>query len=217
MADNITVRGDPGYTPAPEGQWQAVCADVVDLGERVESYQGGTPKLVKKVAIVFQLSELNPDTGRPFEPFSEKTLAFGTSAGLRKFLSQWRGKAYSDAEAAAGISLAKLVGVNAIIQIEHKISQSGRTYAKVSNIMPPMAKMPKLAVKDYESSEHWTQRRADYAAEAQRHRASVVPVAATAKTRNGQPASESDELRVENRMSHSFVEETTMFPDAPPF
>jgi hypothetical protein len=217
MADNVTVRGDPGFTPAPEGQWQAVCADVIDLGERVESYQGGTPKIVKKVAIVFQLSELNPDTERPFEPATEKTLAFGASAGLRKFLSQWRGKAYSDAEAAAGVSLAKLVGVNAIIQIEHKVSQSGRTYAKISNIMPPMPKMPKLAVRDYERSEHWTQRRDDYAAEAQRHRASVVPVAATTKTRNGQPAHEADDVRVENRLSHSFVEEALSFPDAPPF
>lgn len=217
MADNITVRGDPGFTPAPEGQWQAVCADVIDLGERVESYQGGTPRIIKKVAIVFQLSEVNPDTEKPFEPFTEKTLAFGPSAGLRKFLSQWRGKAYSDAEAASGVNLAKLVGVNAILQIEHKVSATGRTYAKVSNIMPPMAKMPKLAVRDYERSEHWAQRRADYAQEVQRHRSTVVPVAATTKTRNGQPASEADEIRVENRMSHSFASQSEAFPEEPPF
>jgi hypothetical protein len=217
MTDDITVRGEPGYTPAPEGQWQAVCADVIDLGERVESFQGGTPKIVKKVALVFQLSELNPDTGRPFEPATEKTLAFGPSSGLRKFLSQWRGKAYGDAEAAAGVNLAKLVGVNAIIQIEHKISASGRTYAKISNIMPPMAKMPKLTVHDYERSEHWVQRRADYAQETQRHRATVVPVAATTKTRNGQPMHEADDVRVENRLSHSFASSSESYPDEPPF
>jgi hypothetical protein len=217
MPDEIIVRGEAGFALAPEGQWQAVCADAIDLGERVESYQGGTPKIVKKVAIVFQLSELNPDTGRPFEPSTEKTLAFGPSAGLRKFLSQWRGKAYSDAEAAAGVNLAKLVGVNAIVQIEHKVSAGGRTYARISNIMPPMAKMPKLSVRDYERSEHWAQRRADYAQEVQRHRSAVAPVAATTKTRNGQPIREADEIRAENRMSHSFATQSDAFPDEPPF
>jgi hypothetical protein len=193
MADNITVRGEPGYTPSPEGQYQAVCADVVDLGERVEQFQNTTPRIVKKVAIVFQLSEINPDSDRPFEPATEKTLAFGPSAGLRKFLSQWRGRAYSDAEAAAGVPLARLVGVNAIVQIEHKVSAQGRTYAKISNIMPPMATMPKLAVRDYERSEHWLQRRADYAQEVQRFRVGVIPVAATTKTRNGQPGPDEEE------------------------
>ena len=217
MADNITVRGEPGFTPAPEGQWQAVCADVIDLGERVESFQGGTPRIVRKVAIIFQLSEINPDTGRPFEPASEKTLAFGPSSGLRKFLSQWRGKAYSDAEAAAGVNLARLVGVNAILQIEHKVSASGRVYAKISNIMPPMAKMPKLSARDYERSEHWAQRRDTYAQEAQRHRESVVPMAATTRTRNGQPAHEPDEVRAENRLSHSFATPLEAYPDEPPF
>src|SRR5690606_37433535 len=147
-----------------------------DLGERLEQFQGTTPKIVRKVAIVFQPSEINPDTEKPFEPSVEKTLAFGPSAGLRKFLSAWRGIAYTDAEAAAGVPLAKLVGVNAILQIEHKVSASGRTYAKISNIMPPLPRMPKLSVRDYERSDHWPQRRADYAQEVQRFRAGMHPM-----------------------------------------
>lgn len=193
MADNIMARGEPGYTPAPEGQYQAVCADVIDLGERLEQFQGATPKIVRKVAIVFQLSEINPDTEKPFEPSVEKTLAFGPAAGLRKFLSAWRGKAYTDAEAAAGVPLAKLVGVNAIVQIEHKVSASGRTYAKISNIMPPLPRMPKLTVRDYERSDHWLQRRADYAQEVQRFRAGMHPMAVTVKAFPGTYAEQMDQ------------------------
>jgi hypothetical protein len=197
MADNIMARGEPGYTPAPEGQYQAVCADVIDLGERLEQFQGATPKIVRKVAIVFQLSEVNPDTDKPFEPSVEKTLAFGPSAGLRKFLGAWRGKAYTDAEAAAGVPLHRLVGVNAILQVEHKVSASGRTYAKISNIMPPMARMPKLQVRDYERSEHWLQRRADYAQEVQRFRAGLSPLAVTVKAYPGTYAEQIDEAEPE--------------------
>lgn len=212
MADNITARGEPGYTPAPEGQYQAVCADVIDLGERLEQFQGNTPKIVRKAAIVFQLSEINPDTDKPFEPSVEKTVAFGPSAGLRKFLSQWRGKAYTDAEAAAGVPLAKLVGVNAILQIEHKVSASGRTYAKISNIMPPMPKMPKLTVKDYERSEHWLQRRADYAQEVQRFRAGLSPMAVTVKAHPSSYAQQIDEQVADAANGSRLV-----FEDEPPF
>lgn len=212
MADNITARGEPGYAPAPEGQYQAVCADVIDLGERLEQFQGGTPKIVRKAAIVFQLSEINPDTDKPFEPSAEKTVAFGPSAGLRKFLSAWRGKAYTDAEAAAGVPLAKLVGVNAILQIEHKVSASGRTYAKISNIMPPMAKMPKLTVRDYERSEHWLQRRADYAQEVQRFRAGLSPMAVTVKAHPGTYAQQIDGQAADPDNGSRLV-----FEDEPPF
>lgn len=215
MADNITARGEPGYTPAPEGQYQAVCADVIDLGERLEQFQGNTPKIVRKAAIVFQLSEINPDTDKPFEPSVEKTVAFGPSAGLRKFLSQWRGKAYTDSEAAAGVPLAKLVGVNAILQIEHKVSASGRTYAKISNIMPPMAKMPKLTVKDYERSEHWLQRRADYAQEVQRFRAGLSPMAVTVKAHPGTYAQQIDEGSAD--AAEAATGSRLVFDDEPPF
>ena len=216
MADNITARGEPGYTPAPEGQYQAVCADVIDLGERLEQFQGNTPKIVRKAAIVFQLSEINPDTDKPFEPSVEKTVAFGPSAGLRKFLSQWRGKAYTDAEAAAGVPLAKLVGVNAILQIEHKVSASGRTYAKISNIMPPLPKMPKLTVKDYERSEHWLQRRADYAQEVQRFRAGLSPMAVTVNAHPGTYAQQIDE-QIDGQIADAANGSRLVFEDEPPF
>jgi hypothetical protein len=194
MADEIVVTGESGFAPAPEGQHLAVCVDVVDLGERVESFQGGTPKITKKVALVFQLADTNPDTGESFEASIEKTIAFGQTAGLRKFLSAWRGKAYSDAEAAAGVPLAKLVGVNAIVQIEHRTSKKGRIYATISNIMPPMKNTAKLAISDYLRSEHWALRRADYAEEVLRWRSGNAPQASTATTRNGQPVKQSTDL-----------------------
>ena len=102
-----------------------------------------------------------------------------------------------------------------ILQIEHKVSASGRTYAKISNIMPPMPKMPKLTVRDYERSEHWLQRRADYAQEVQRFRAGLSPMAVTVKAHPGTYAQQIDEQSegvLEGRSASPLV-----FDDEPPF
>lgn len=172
MSDQMLVKDEGGanFAPAPEGSSIGVCVDVINLGEKVEQYQNNPPKVVKKVAIVFQTAEVNPDTGVPFEISVEKTVSFIGSAGLRDFLSRWRGKAYTDAEAAQGIPLHKLEGVNAMLIIEHKTSARGRTYAKIGNIAPAAKGSTKLAPRNYTRGEYWSQRKADYAKGVEAHR-----------------------------------------------
>jgi hypothetical protein len=163
MADEITVKNEGGYAPHPEGPYLMVCVDVINLGEKVEQFQAHPAKVVPKVAIVFQSSEINLDTKKPFEVSVEKTLSFGDKAGLRDFLAKWRGKAFAPAEVAQGIPLHKLEGVNAIVSVEHKVSGSGRTYGKINNIAPPMKGMERLIAKDYQRGEFWETRKAEYA------------------------------------------------------
>jgi len=43
----------PCLPPHPEGQFAATCVDIVDLGERVETYPGSPPRIVRKVVLVF--------------------------------------------------------------------------------------------------------------------------------------------------------------------
>lgn len=164
MPDQITVKDEgKSLTPCPEGSRHAVCVDVIDLGETMESYQGNPPERKHKIALVFQAAEQNPDTGKPFEPSIEFTASFGPKANLRKFLANWRGKPYTDEEARSGAPLHKLVGVNAIINVQHKTSAAGRLYAIIASIAPPMKGMVKLApTVGYERSEHWGRRKQEY-------------------------------------------------------
>lgn len=182
MSDQMMVKneGGAGFAPAPEGSCIGVCVDVIDLGEKVERYQNNPPKVVPKVAIVFQTADENPDTGKPFDVSVEKTVSFHEHAGLRDFLTRWRGKAYTDAEAAQGIPLHKLEGVNAMLIIEHKVSGAGRTYAKIGNIAPAARGSTKVVARNYERAAYWAQRKADYAAAVQAHRATqpAAPLAA---------------------------------------
>jgi hypothetical protein len=183
MPDNVTVKAEKGFLPCPEGTIQAVAVDVIDLGETMESYKNEPPQKKHKVAIVFQADELNPDTGKRFEPSIELTASFGRKANLRKFLGDWRGKPYTDEEAeGTGAPLHKLVGVNAILNIQHKTSVgAGRLYALIASISPPMKGMGKMTPLDYTRSAHWEKRKEDYCAKVlEAERAHLTPAAANA-------------------------------------
>lgn len=173
--DTVTVKDtSQSFTPAPEGQHLAVAVDVIDLGERVETYQGADPQLRHKVAIVYQIDETNPDTGKRFEIAVEKTASFHARSGLRKWVESWRGKAYSDEEAKTkGAPLHKMVGVNGLIVVEHRTSQKGRVYGLASNITPKPKSMNAIEPLDYERAEFWTKRKEEYATAAAAFKATV--------------------------------------------
>lgn len=177
MADKITIKheGSTGFAPAPEGQYVAVCVDVIDLGDKVEQYQTNPPKLVHKVALVFQIAADNPDTGKPYEPYVEFTLSFNEKAGLRKFLERWRGRAYKETEAAQGVPLHKLDGKPCLLTLEHKTSQAGRVYAKVNNVSPLPNGLTAITPSGYTRADFWTTRKGEYADEAARFRAANSP------------------------------------------
>lgn len=178
MADEIVVRDEGGgtFAPHPDGSFMAVCADVIDLGEKVETYPGTPERLVRKCVIVWQTGERNEDTGKPYELTKEFTLSFNEKASLRKFLGLWRGKTYTDEEARAGAPLHKLVGVNAMLLVEHKVSAKGRTYANIMSITPPPKGVAsRFAATDYVRAEFWAQRKEAYATEAAAFRARHAP------------------------------------------
>jgi hypothetical protein len=163
MLDEITAKAEPSkpWAKASEGQAQCVLVDVIDLGMQMEQYMNEAPKAVHKCALVWQIDEVNPDTGKPFEMNKEFTVSMGGKANLRKFLGVWRGKTYTDAEATEGAPLHKLYGVNGLMQIEHKQSKQNpeRTYAQIVSVTTLPKSMGKIKpTDDYERSAHWAEK-----------------------------------------------------------
>lgn len=151
MADNITAKDTGGnYERPPEGGHAAVCCDVIDLGYRFNRNFG---KVEHKCAILFQLAEKNA-AGKRFEIANVLTVSFNEKANLRKFLSQWRGKSYSDDEARTGAPLHKLEGQPAYITIEHKVV-GDKTYANIIGVTKLPMGLPILQPEGYTRSEHW--------------------------------------------------------------
>lgn len=153
-----------------EGQFAAVCVDVVDLGMRVTSYPGKPQSLAHKCAIVF----LTTTSGETKDVSIEATVSMGDRATLRKVLEDWRGRSYTPEQAAAGVPLDKLVGVSALLSVEHKKSLKGRAYANVKTVAPLPKEMTAPTANGYVRPGFWAERKKAYAAEAALFKQTVV-------------------------------------------
>ena len=132
------------WTPAPEGLHQAVCVDVIDLGE-VDTAWGKKPK----VRVVWQIEEISPDDNKRCRVQKQYTISLSEKANLRKDLECWRGRKFTSEEL-KGFDLEKLVGVNCQLQIIHNLSDEGKTYANIQAIIAAAKGIPKIAAVDYQ-------------------------------------------------------------------
>ncbi len=180
MSDTINAKGsDSKFKPHPEGQFVGVCADTIDLGDRVEAFANTPPKLAHKCAIVFRTGERNEQTGEPIDISREFTVSMGDKANLRKFLEQWRGKPYTTAEVEQGdgVPLHKLTGQPALITVSHKQSGQGRTYANITACVgvPKQMRGSLPDVADYVRADYWATKKKEYAEGAQKFKADQGP------------------------------------------
>lgn len=140
----IAKEPESKFSPAPEGLFQGVCADVVDLGTEVNKFNGG---LQDKIRIVWQLEEVNKETGKPYEISQKYTNSLHEKATLRHHLEAWRGKKFTQDEL-MGFDLEKLIGANCQIQVVHNVKDGGKTYANVQAVVPAAKNAMKIRVTD---------------------------------------------------------------------
>src|SRR5262245_2682545 len=140
-------RGGRDFIPAAEGLHQAVCVDVIELGE-VEGKWGKK----RKVELRWQIPELTEE-GAPFLVRQRYTASLHEKATLRHHLESWAGRALTPKEL-EGYDLEHLVGKNGQIQIVHRTGDKGGTFANVSSIvklgkgMKPMVPEQYVRMKD---------------------------------------------------------------------
>ncbi len=133
-----------------EGEYQAVCTDVVDLGE---FHNEKWNKIDHRIAFLFQLDCLDSH-GHRFEIAKRCNLAMGEKAVLRTFLEQWRAKRYTGQELERRLELDAFVGMNAMIVVEHAVVNE-KTYANILSIRPlPKGGVP-IAPLNYTRRDYW--------------------------------------------------------------
>lgn len=177
MSDPINAKGgEAKFTPHSEGQFIGVCVDTIDLGDNVEAFPPAPPKLAHKCVIVFRTGERNA-AGEYIDIAREFTVSMNEKANLRKFLEQWRGKAYTTEQAEAGVPVHKLTGQPALLTISHKTSGQGRTYANITACVGVPKQMAAGIGKyeDYTRAEYWTEKKKVYAEAARKFRAAESP------------------------------------------
>ena len=148
MPDAITARATGTFVPIPEGDYPAVCVDVIDLGYHLnEKYAQIQPKC----ALVFQLED---ETGKRLELAERFTVSMGSKARLRTFLESWRGRPYKPEQVEEGVPLDKLVGNGATIAVVHN-TVGDKTYANIFRISPlPKSDTP-LKAMNYARAPYW--------------------------------------------------------------
>lgn len=145
MAIMAKGGGNKDFIPCPAGVHQGVCVDVVDLGMVTSTFvddKTGQPKIQHKADIVWQTSEAMAD-GRPFLVKKRYTLSLHEKATLRHDLESWRGRPFSEIEA-EGFDVERLLGVNALLNVQHKAGSKGGTFANVVSLMPLPKNMPPM-------------------------------------------------------------------------
>lgn len=124
----------------PEGPTIGRCYSVIYMGTIDSSYQG-KPRKKARLRITFELPEhmdvFNPERGQePFVVSRNFTFTMQEKGHLRPFLEAWRGKKFTDEEAAA-FDIAKLAGQPAMLTIAHQKSEDGQTtYANITSVSP---------------------------------------------------------------------------------
>lgn len=167
MADRVMAKAsDAKFKLHEEGQFLAQCVDVVDLGEDVIDFPNQEKYLAPKCAIVFRTEAENEDTRQYMEISQEYTVTMGERANLRKALESWRGRPYTEEQAREGVPVDRLEGQYAMLNIAHRKSGKGKTYAFIQAIVPVPKRMqgdlPDL--KDgYKRAPFWAERKSEYA------------------------------------------------------
>lgn len=136
----IGMRAKPAIPLVDEGTYTAICVGIYDLGEQQVEWQGKT-KYSNRVRITFELVgetvEIDGET-KPRHVSREFSVAAGKNSNLRKFITAWRGKAFSDGEFLE-FNMDTLLGRPAMVQIVH--SEDGQ-YANVDGVMRLPKGMP---------------------------------------------------------------------------
>jgi hypothetical protein len=126
----------------PSGNYVARCYSMIHVGTVDENVMGKIKRL-NKVRITWELpTELRvfkEENGeQPMVISQEFTLSMYEKSNLRKILESWRGKGFTEDEAKS-FDITKLLGKSCMLQIIHKETKKGTSYAIISSI----AGMPK--------------------------------------------------------------------------
>lgn len=114
---------------APSGLQPAVCVDCRDLGI-IETKFGDK----QMVLLVFELAATN-DHGERYLLQKRYTRSLHKKSNLRAELERWRGQPFQKETLARGFNLEKVIGVPAMVYIEHRETDRG-IWAHVESLLP---------------------------------------------------------------------------------
>ena len=119
---------NPQFAPAPEGWHDCVVVDVVDQGVQDTKY-GAKAKLM----VIWETEAVNGDTGERYQIRQYANNAFTSEprSNMYKIVSKMMGRQPTDEEMTDVKWKSFLVGMNCIIEVEHKLTEKKRIRAAI--------------------------------------------------------------------------------------
>jgi hypothetical protein len=115
---SIIVSDSGNFESLQEGTYQAICVGVFDLGLQEKKWNGEV-KQDHQVLILWEVDKRltkGEFAGKRFLISKRYTKSLGEKSNLRKDLTSWRGKKFTEDELKA-FDLEKIVGVNCLLTI----------------------------------------------------------------------------------------------------
>lgn len=137
MALIVKDKGSKDFKVLDPGLYQAVCSNVIDMGEHEGQYG-----IKSKIGIIFELNEIRDD-GKRYQLSMTTGNTLATKGHLRPTLESWRGKKFTDEELKDGFDLEKLIGANCYLNITHD-TKDGKTYLKINSVVPLPKEIAKI-------------------------------------------------------------------------
>ena len=131
MALTISDTGGGSFEQAPQGNHNATCYRLVDVGTPNETFEGETKKR-HSIFISWELNDAKMEDGRPFTILKQYTLSLNEKSALYKDLCQWRKKPFTPEEL-QGFDLTKILGLTC----ELAIGETKTGNSKVVNVFAP--------------------------------------------------------------------------------
>lgn len=134
----ITAKAsEKQFDLVPAGNHLAICYQMIEIGTETVDFNGEVKK-VHRVRIVWELSNekkvFDPAKGeQPYSIGKDYTLSMHEKATLRHDLQSWRGKAFTDDEASS-FDITKLIGKPCMLNVIHRTSKNGGTYANIAGV-----------------------------------------------------------------------------------
>jgi hypothetical protein len=139
MAIKATGGGGNDFEQVPEGVHFAICSKIIFLGLQEETFDG-VKKELEKVYLGFEV----PDIQHEYQDKNGKTVSgpavigrtftlnIGPKSNLGPFLTNWRGKQFTDDELTNGYDLERLAGIPCQLGVTHA-TKNGKTYANITS------------------------------------------------------------------------------------
>lgn len=142
IAPEPTESGN--FKKVPAGNFVGRCYQMIDLGTQMTDFDGDI-KTAHKIRLSWELfgddeqgQPLTIDVDGKTMPLTiskSYTLSMHEKSGLRKDLTAWRGRAFTDEEAKS-FDVTKLLGAYGLINVTERTSTKGKVYANVAGISP---------------------------------------------------------------------------------